>query len=290
MTQPTPYTPTTSFASFNPSSFPSHGIKTDAELVNLATTLDDILTNLALIQRDDGALANGIVNRDALATAVAAGVNTPTTWATATEYTERDSVVYTDAKWYWATEAHTSGVFATDLAAGYWELIFDFTTTFDTALSNATPAALGGAATAGVAVAASRADHVHDVPTVTLATDAETKTGTETTKPITPSNLSSVLWALEGKRTSTGTGAAMVAFTRYRITASVTMTLPTMAANEYLIVERDTAAGSVTVGRNSQTIDGASADFVLDRNKDVILFFCDSAGVVVTRYIGVVPT
>ncbi len=126
--------------------------------------------------------------------------------------------------------------------------------------------------------------------TVSFATDAQTKTGTSTAVALQPANLASVLWAIEGKRTSTGTGAAMVAFTRYRITASVSMSLPTMAANEYLIVERDTNAGSVTITRNSQTIDGVSADFVMDVDKDIILFFCDSVGVVITRYIGVVPT
>jgi hypothetical protein len=68
------------------------------------------------------------------------------------------------------------------------------------------------------------------------------------------------------------------------------MTLPVMAANEWVIVERDTTAGDVTVARNTQTIDAVASDFTMDVNKQAILFLCDAAGVVVTRLIGVVPT
>lgn len=124
MTQPAAYDPSTSFDSFNPSSFPNFGRKLDVELENVATTTDEIRTNLALIQRDDGDLANESVGRDQLKDEVAMGVNTPATWATATEYSPRDSVIQ-EGVWYWCTETHTSGTFATDLAAGKWEEIFD---------------------------------------------------------------------------------------------------------------------------------------------------------------------
>ena len=98
----------------------------DGEFNRIKATLDATLTNLALIQRDDGALASGSVGRDQLDASVAAGVNTPTSWTTGVAYTVRDSVVVGTA-WYWAKVAHTSGsVFATDLAAGKWEQIFDF--------------------------------------------------------------------------------------------------------------------------------------------------------------------
>lgn len=127
-------------------------------------------------------------------------------------------------------------------------------------------------------------------PVATFATNAQAKTGTSTTTALTPDDVSSVIWARFGKRTDINTNTALVSFTRYRATAANTHSLPTMAANEYVIVERDTTAGSVFVTRNSQTIDGVAADFEMDVNKQVMLFFCDSAGVVVTRLIGVVPT
>lgn len=125
---------------------------------------------------------------------------------------------------------------------------------------------------------------------VPLATNAQTKTGTSTTVAVTPASLTSVIGAIMGARTDVSSSAASTAFTRERVTASVTRTLPTFAAGEWVIYERDTTAGDVTIGRNSQTIDGVAANFVMDRNKDIILFYCDSAGVVVTRYLGVVPT
>ncbi len=170
MAQPTPYdrsqlngeTYFTQYTTDYPT-LPQLGNKIDQELNAIALTLAETLVNLALIQRDDGRLANESVGRDQLADEVASGVNTPTTWATATDYSVRDTVI-TSAVWYWATTEHTSGVFATDLASGYWETIFDFTAVFQTMiLATTTPAALGGAATVGSALTAARADHVHQI-------------------------------------------------------------------------------------------------------------------------------
>lgn len=166
MAQPTEYDPTTEFAPFNPSSFPNLGTKLDVEFGNIKATTDEVRANLALIQRDDGRLTNGIVDRDSLDGEIAAGVDTPTTWVTATAYSVRDSVIYqsgSTAKWYWCTGAHTSGVFATDLAAGLWEEIFDFTSVLASALlSSATPSTIASSGgNAGTSNFASRADHVH---------------------------------------------------------------------------------------------------------------------------------
>lgn len=303
MAQPTAYDPTTEFDSFNPSSFPNLGRKLDVELNNIETTTDEIRTNLALIQRDDGALANDSVGPDQLEDSVFAGINTPEAWVTATAYVVRDSVYFitaTYSRWYKCIVAHTAGVFATDLASGYWELVLDAPVgpagagTASTAVSGTVIVSAG---VVGVSTAFAREDHVHPASAGTtsaaglaeLATDAEAKAATSSTVVLTPSNLAFLL-QLIGKRTASGTGASLTAYTRTRCTASDTWTLPTFAADEWLIVERDTTAGSVTIARNAQTIDGVSANFVLDRNKDIILFYCDSAGVVVTRFIGVVPT
>lgn len=63
MPQPTPYSRGYSFTGFqrqNPTT-PLPGNKVDQELESIEDVLGDILTNLALIQRDDGALANASV-------------------------------------------------------------------------------------------------------------------------------------------------------------------------------------------------------------------------------------
>lgn len=171
MAQPTPYnrsalngeTYFTAWTAAHPTT-PQPGNKIDQELNAIALTLAQVLVNLALIQRDDGGIANDTVGRDALKSEVVAGVNTPETWLPLTAFTQRDSVIVS-ALWYWATTSHTSSAsFAVDAAAGYWETIFDFTAVVQTLiLSSTLPAALGGAATIGSAITAARADHVHQV-------------------------------------------------------------------------------------------------------------------------------
>lgn len=68
MAQPTPYTRQYDFSNFqtvNPDD-PLPATQVDAELNAVKTTLDETLANLALIQRDDGGIANGVVDSDAL--------------------------------------------------------------------------------------------------------------------------------------------------------------------------------------------------------------------------------
>lgn len=277
MAQPTAYEPATSFDSFNPSSFPSLGRKLDIELEAVEETTDQIRTNLALIQRDDGALANAVVTRDALAAEIVMGVDTPASWVTATDYSVRDSVIVLGV-WYWATEAHTSGVFATDLSAGYWEEIFDFTDFIsELALSDSTPQAIAASAgSAGTSEFASRADHVHPYTAPSPFADEE-------------------FLALVGKVTATlssGT-TAMTAKRRYRISSTATGTLPTMAAGDYVVVEFTNGAGvTATVGRNSQTIDGvAENDTYVGTGTEnpVVRYDYASAGAVTSRLLEVIP-
>ena len=47
------------------------------------------------------------------------------TWATGTAYQVRAMVEGPDGNWYYCNYAHTSGVFATDLAAGIWTLLIN---------------------------------------------------------------------------------------------------------------------------------------------------------------------
>lgn len=102
------------------------GDELDEEFSRVKLTLDAILSNLALIQRDDTALGNDTVGFDQLKAEVSIGVNAPTTWTTATAYIVNDTV-FNSQKFYRCLVSHTSGTFATDLAAGKWTLIADFT-------------------------------------------------------------------------------------------------------------------------------------------------------------------
>ena len=113
----------TEYATANPSA-PYNAAQHDAEFNAIEATLDQTLVNLTYIQRDDGPLKNGVVTTDSLSSAVAALLATGEgelrgAWLTATAYAVRD-VVTNSGSTYICVTAHTSGVFATDLAAGKW--------------------------------------------------------------------------------------------------------------------------------------------------------------------------
>ena len=128
MTQPTPYARQYSFTSFqtqNPTA-PIPAQKLDIELNAVKVTLDQILTNIALLQRDDGKLANSTVGVTQLdGVLISLGFSRPTIWATATAYAV-NSAVFQNNILYICLVAHTSGVFATDLASNDWVLAVDF--------------------------------------------------------------------------------------------------------------------------------------------------------------------
>lgn len=127
MAQPTPYVPATSFSDHTAAQpdVPQDGTDMDAEFQAIKLTLDEILANLALIQRDDGALANGIVTSSSLAPSLSVGVEPATSWLTATAYVQSTDLVWQSGKLYSCLVSHTSGTFATDLAAAKWLEIFD---------------------------------------------------------------------------------------------------------------------------------------------------------------------
>ena len=118
----------TQYAAANPSA-PYQPAYTDSELNGIQTTIAAIRTNLVLIQRDDGALKNGIVTPDSLSTSTAlllaaTGCTIRGTWLTATAYALKDVVIDGTGTYICAT-AHTSGTFATDLTAVKWIVIYD---------------------------------------------------------------------------------------------------------------------------------------------------------------------
>ena len=130
MAQPTPYAPSfdfTQFATDTPAE-PPPGVRLDAEYDAIALTLEEVLANLALIQRDDGQLRNASVRLATLHSEVIAALNVAgsnvVTWATGTAYSQGQIVIDGDDV-YLVAIAHTSGVLATDVAAGRLIRVFD---------------------------------------------------------------------------------------------------------------------------------------------------------------------
>lgn len=128
--QPTPYTPVTNFAEDERSNAGGRSTvrtdRVDAELDAISQSLNETITNLGLIQRDDGKLTDSLVEYYNLsASARAALLATKWTarglWATATAYAVSDMVEVAGSSYICAI-AHTSGVFATDAAAGKWQI------------------------------------------------------------------------------------------------------------------------------------------------------------------------
>jgi hypothetical protein len=130
VSQPAPYNRSFSFSNFqaaNPTGVPP-GSSIDLELNNVKSSIDGIESNLLRIQRDDGALVNGSVTYDTLSPSLqTAGIAPALPWVTGSAYAVSASVTHGSA-FYRCLIAHTSGVFATDLASGDWVLIVDFAT------------------------------------------------------------------------------------------------------------------------------------------------------------------
>ncbi len=102
------------------------GQELDVDLAALRTSAEETIEFIKLFTRSDGKLANGIVTQEALAASVRIGFDPPAPWGTGNAYTTR-STVFQGFGFYLCTTAHTSGVFATDLAAGRWQLLADLT-------------------------------------------------------------------------------------------------------------------------------------------------------------------
>ena len=125
MSQPSAYVRIYAFDDFQTDSpaTPLPADQLEAELNAIVITTDEIRTNLALIQRDDGELANESVHVDAFTAASLALMggswNPEGAWVTLTVYAVGD-VVTTGGVTYVCSTAHTSGTFATDLAAVKW--------------------------------------------------------------------------------------------------------------------------------------------------------------------------
>lgn len=105
-------------------SFP--GTFLDNDLANLKQAIDETIDFTSNVVRSDGKLQNGIVTQANLSSELQIGVRPPTPWLTGTAYAANDTVT-TENGLYACLEAHTSNVFANDLAAGIWQLLFELT-------------------------------------------------------------------------------------------------------------------------------------------------------------------
>ena len=128
MTAPTAYNQLTDFSGYqaaNPNTMHS-GASLDAEFAAIELTLDETLTNLALIQRSDGLLANASVHPAALTTNTLQLISTnwviKGAWVTGTAYALNEVVLQSDTL-YICVIAHTSGTFSVDLANAKWTAI-----------------------------------------------------------------------------------------------------------------------------------------------------------------------
>jgi hypothetical protein len=102
------------------------GTSLDADFNAVKTTLDETLSNLALIQKDDGSLRNGIVTSDSLASSLSIGFTFRGEWAASTAYIEADGVSR-NSKFYICRADHTSSApTAPELDSATWELAADF--------------------------------------------------------------------------------------------------------------------------------------------------------------------
>lgn len=125
MSQPPEYTRQADFTDYqtnNPGQ-PMSGASLDTEFNALKTTTDAVRANMAILQRDDTAMANAVVHPDAFTTASLALIASDWTprglWATTTAYVVGD-LVEENGGGYVCAEDHTAGTFTTDYNAGKW--------------------------------------------------------------------------------------------------------------------------------------------------------------------------
>jgi hypothetical protein len=198
MSQPQPFNRSFSFSNLqaqNPTT-PPPGNSIDIEFNSVKATLDQILANLALIQNDDTSVKNASIGPNQLSPALTLGFTAPTTWVTLTNYTASPaSTVFNGSSIYTCLISHTAGVFATDLAAGKWQLILNL-----------------------AAIPITAASQVSVVPSGTLTTDAQTS-----------------LQALDSGKAATGHNHTSAAITDSTASGRAMLTAATVAAQQALL-------------------------------------------------------
>lgn len=115
----------TNFQSANPAT-PLPGNEVDAELNAVKATTDAINTNLQLIQRNDGQLANASVGYQQLQSAVLTGMNPPTMWSGAGINYVVGALVFFGTQLYVCNTAHTSTSIRPPSSNPAWTFLVDF--------------------------------------------------------------------------------------------------------------------------------------------------------------------
>lgn len=278
MSQPTPYAPAYNFTNYQSSNptVPLPADKVDTELANIATSVNEAITNLGLIQRDDGALANQSVGTDQLRPDTSVGLVSLSNWLTSTSYPANQGV-WEGSIVYRCLLAHTSGVFATDLAASKWVVLADFTTPVSAANTSAAAAAASATASAGSASAASASAGAAALSATNAglsataaaasAATATTQAGIATTQATTATSQAAAAAASATTATTQATAAAVSAATattqagNAATSASAAATSATTATTQAgnASTSATAAAGSATAASGSATAAATSA-------------------------------
>lgn len=205
MTQPTTYLRQYNFTNYqtlNPTS-PPPGTALDAEFSAVKVTLDGVLANLKLIQRDDGQIANLSVGYDQFKTeVVSGGINPASPWLTATAYAV-GTCVSINSIIYRCAVAHTSGTFATDLANGKWSVIIDLSSVGSFSSGTFTGNGATTAYNLGIQIVdANRVIWVENGAVKTPGTDY-TISGTTLTRTVAPGVGVAISWRILGSASAT---------------------------------------------------------------------------------------
>ena len=156
MAQPTPYDRQFSFQDFQAQepTTPLPGDEVDGELNAVKLTIDQTLVNLAKIQRDDGALKNGIVTQDALSDSLSIGFTLRGEWQSGVNYYLGDGVTV-DSKFFRATaSALSTAGNAPEQVGAPWVVVANFTQATEDAEAAAAAALVSENAAAASAAAA----------------------------------------------------------------------------------------------------------------------------------------
>jgi hypothetical protein len=130
---PTPYVPDADFSTLAATPITSAGLpgtQLDSEVAEIAATLTATQARLAELQRDDGAVRNGVVgflamSADVLAAFASIGSNYRGQWSPGQNYVSGDLVISgIDNYPYLCGEPHTSSAsFESDFSAGVWAIL-----------------------------------------------------------------------------------------------------------------------------------------------------------------------
>ena len=105
-------------------SFP--GTQLDNDLIGLVDAVSETIDFVGAVIRDDGQLQNGVVKKASLDSSLSLGVAPPRPWVTTRAYVVDETATINNSI-YICVVAHTAGVFASDLGAGFWGLIAELT-------------------------------------------------------------------------------------------------------------------------------------------------------------------